>query len=157
VSFMFRGADWHAAQASTHGRRAKAILFDYIFDDGDDVPYILDEIIAQTVKAAHHAKIAIESREMSQAAVRKKLANLDEQRVRQMMTPRCTYRRVTYEKRPDGMLQPVAGDPCGGKLKVVRRRREFIGGECVTCGRFYPIPKEPEAASAESVPAEATT
>lgn len=152
---MFRGADWHQAQASTHGRRAKAILLDYILELGEPCAYIVEEIVEQTVKAAHHANVAIEAREISQAAVRMKMANQDAQRVRLMMTPRCNYQRVTDEKLKDGSVQQVAGDPCGGKLKPVTSRRVLLGGECSTCGRFYAVPKDPDPAPVDAIEAEA--
>jgi hypothetical protein len=156
LNFKFRGADWHARKASDSGRRARAILLEC--SDPTVVFTVREEInmVDEVVKAAHHANIAITSREMSQAAVHQKTANLDAQRVRQMMTPRCDYQRASEEKLPDGSVLKVAGDPCGGKLKVKTRHRVFIGGECVTCGRFYPVPKDQEEAPADVAEAEAS-
>jgi hypothetical protein len=157
LSVKSHGSAWHKAQAATHGRRARAILLDYTEEavpQGCAVRYIEDEIVEQAITAVHHANLAIEVRERAEAPVRQILANAEEQRLRQMFTPRCDYRHVSEERLKDGSTQKVAGDPCGGKLKPVTRRRVLTGGECVTCGRFYPVPKEPEAAAADAVEAE---
>lgn len=59
---------------------------------------------------------------------------------------RCSFRRVQEVDEADadtsfdGQHFKV-GDPCGGKLKRKNHHGQFVGAECVTCGRFYPVPK----------------
>lgn len=74
--------------------------------------------------------------------IKRVLANQAERLKRLALQPRCPYRHV-YEENG----QTVAGDPCGGKLKPKKFRREVVALECVKCGRQIPVKRTEERAA----------
>jgi hypothetical protein len=64
------------------------------------------------------------------------LANKMAELKRLALLPRCSFRRVQEHKcEKTGEVRHEIGDPCGGRMKPKKLRREVVAMECVKCGR----------------------
>lgn len=92
--------------------------------------------------AAHSANLYFERIRVRDSLVTTVLDNAATFRQRQAQTPRCNYRKVTEatDKKTDTVTHSI-GDPCGGKLKVMKRAGKEVGLECVACGRSMQVPQ----------------
>lgn len=114
----------------------------------------LCEVVYLAEEAFHYAGLARDRQRAAQAPVMRKLVNAEIARIQAANRPRCVHRNTTLVEAGDGSEpQWRVGSPCGGKLKGKRLHGQFVGVECVLCGRYQAKPVGAPPQLAESGPA----